>query len=142
MLSWEQFMGTALHPVFEKNIEGFDPSVEVSGKALTRHTELIDASCKTLGLRTLWDFYDESAEEVGDHLAEELSPELSEALSTEPLKWFDPADGIAVIQALRGHLARESDAAARDVIQDLDALERVLQRAVRENTRFRLALDM
>jgi hypothetical protein len=135
-------MGTALYPVLEKKIEGFDPSVEVSGRALARHSDMIDATCKELGIKTLWDFYDESPEEVEAHLAEPLTAELEETLRKETLKWSDASEGIAVIQALRTQLAQNPTPHAQAVIEDLNALERVLDRAAQENTRFRLAIDM
>lgn len=135
-------MGTALYPKLEKAIEGFDPSLEVSGKALSRHSEMIEAACKELGIKTVWDFYDETPDEVQGHLAEDMSPELEQTLKAQSLKWSDSTEGVAWVQRLRGHLATRSDAAAKAVIEDLDALERVLTRAVRENLRFRLALDM
>jgi hypothetical protein len=135
-------MGTALFPVFEKKIEGFDPCVEVSGIALARHSEMIDTACRQLGVKTLWDFYDETPEEVENHLAEEITPELAEALHRNSLRWSDPSEAISVIQKVRAHLTQETDPTAIAVIKDLTALERALDRAVKEKTRFRLALDM
>jgi hypothetical protein len=135
-------MGAALFPVFEKPVEDFDPSVEVSGKALSRHSQMIDEACKQLGIKTLWDFYEESPEEVQNHLVEELSPELAETLAIEPLRWFTPSDCIAMIQTLRAHLTKQTGEAVAAVIVDLNALECVLNRAVKEGTRFRLALDI
>lgn len=135
-------MGAALFPVLQKKIQDFDPSLEVSGKALSHHSELIDAACKQLGIKSLWDFYDESPEEMEDHLGEELSPELAETLAKETLHWFDPAEAITMIHTLRPHLSQHQDAAADAIIRDLDDLERVLNRAVQEKTRFRLALDI
>jgi hypothetical protein len=135
-------MGTALYPILEKKIKGLDPSLEVSGKALSRHAEMIDVACKALGIKTVWDFYDESPEEVQDHLAEDMSPELEKTLKAQPLKWSDASEGVAWVQALRSQLAKQSDVAAKAVIDDLNALERVLARAVKEKSRFRLALDI
>lgn len=135
-------MGTAYYPILEKKIKGFDPSLEVSGKALARHAEMIDAICKALGIKTVGDFYDETPEEVQSHLGDEMSPELESLLRAQPLKWSDASEGVAWVQALRSQLAKQSDVAARAVIDDLNALERVLTRAVKEKSRFRLALDM
>ena len=36
--------------------------------ALSRHSEMIDAACKALGIKTVWDFYDETPDEVQGHL--------------------------------------------------------------------------
>jgi hypothetical protein len=135
-------MGTALYPVLENKIDGFDPSLEVSGRALSRHSEMINAACKSLGIKTVWDFYDETPEEVQTHLAEDMSPELETTLRAQPLKWSVASEGISWVRALRRHLAPQSDAAARAVIEDLNALERVLNRALEEKLKFRLALDM
>lgn len=135
-------MGTSLYPILERKIEGFDPSLEVSGKALSRHAEMIDAACKELGIKSVWDFYDETPEEVKGHLAEDMEPELERTLQEHQLKWSDASEGVAWVEALRGYLAKQADVSAKAVIEDLNALERVLIRAVRENLRFRLALDM
>src|SRR5438067_12331771 len=113
-------MGTALYPKLEKTIEGFDPSLEVSGRALSRHSEMIDAACKALSIKTVWDFYDETPDEVQGHLAEDMSPELEQTLKAEPLKWSDPSEGLAWVQRLRGYLATQSDLAAKEVIEDID----------------------
>jgi hypothetical protein len=135
-------VGTSLYPILDKKVEGFEPSLEVSGRALSRHSEMIDAVCKTLGIKTVWDFYDESPEEVQGHLADAMSPELEQTLTAEPVKWSDASEGLEWVQILRTELSKQPNAAARDVIEDLSALERVLTRAATENLRFRLALDM
>jgi hypothetical protein len=135
-------MGTALYPILERTIEGFDPSLEVSGKALSRHSQMIDAACKALGIKTVWDFYDETPEETQAHLAEEMSPELERAITAQPLKWSDASEGLAWILALRTELSKQSDDAVKEVIYDLSALERVLTRAAKNKLRFRFALDM
>jgi hypothetical protein len=135
-------MGTSLYPVLEKEISGFKPSLEVSGQALSRYSEMIVAACKELGIKSVWDFYDETPDEVEGHLGEELTPELASTLAKESLKWTDAAEGIKWVQILRGHITNQADANANSVIEDLDALERVLMRAIQENTRFRLVLDM
>jgi hypothetical protein len=135
-------MGTALYPILEKKLEGFDPSLEVSGRAHSRHSQMIDAACKALGIKTVWDFYDENLEEVQGHLAEEVSPELEKTLRAQPLKWSDSVEGLRWAQTLRGQFAEQSDDAAKAVVEDLEALERVLTRPIAENLRFRLALDL
>lgn len=135
-------MGTAIYPILEKKIKGFDPSSEVSGGALSYHSKMIDAACEALGIKTMWDFYDETPEEVQRHLAEDMSPELETTLRAQPLRWSDASEGLAWIQTLRSQLAKQSDEAAEEVIEDLNSLERVLKRAVKEKLRFRLALYM
>lgn len=58
------------------------------------------------------------------------------------IKWSDASEGLAWVEALRTALSKQSDMAAKEVLDDLTALERVLIRAAKENLRFRLALDM
>ena len=98
-------MAAALYPVFEKQITDFNPSVEVSGKALSRYSDMIDATCCELGIKTLWDFYDESPEEAEEHLGEELARRTCGASQQKPLKWFEPSEGLSTIQAPRNRLA-------------------------------------
>jgi hypothetical protein len=135
-------MGSSFYPVLERDIEGLEPELEVSGKALARNMDTLELICQQAGVRSLMDFYSESTDETAEHLAEELDESLAEALDGIPLVWFEPAEGLATVRALRSALLQRTDDWVEAMRDDLDALERVLVRAQTAGTRFRLRIDL
>ena len=116
-------MGAALYIVLEKQIEGFDPFV--SGKALSREEEELDAIARDLGVTPLMDFYSASEEE-----AEEFG------LEAGPETWFTAEQGLATVNALLAHI-KDKDAVAAD----LQEFARVLEETREHQVRWHLAVD-
>ena len=120
-------MGVAYYPEFEREIPGYDPSVAVSGKAVARAMDQLEAICKRLGLTPLLDFYSESNEEAFDKIGEEVPPDLRD----EPIKWSEPELGLRTASGLIEHLTNHPDElpdVAR-VCEDLEAFRQVFKTA-------------
>ena len=137
-------MSAALFIVLKKDIPGFDPFV--NGKALSAAEKKLDALAKKLGVTPLMDFFSADPQEVLDFLEDEAR--ATGQASSPPAgltveQWFDPADGLRTVRALRAHLGANPNAVrnAPDVIGDLDEFERVLGRAAAKKVRWHLAVD-
>ena len=131
-------MGAAFYPVLEHPIDGCKPELAVSGKALSRNTEAVERLCQKFGLKSLMDFYSESAEETAALIGED--PEYFDDFP--PLQWFDPADGLRTVQTLIKNLASNNEPSVPGLIQDLQSLENVFLKAQQAKTRFRLRADI
>src|SRR6266481_2611682 len=81
-------MGTAIHP----HIENTDAEwvYEISGKSLSRNREKLFKLIKKQGHKDLMDYYVASQEDLDDWGVDE-KPEV---------KWFNPMEGIALIEAM------------------------------------------
>ena len=134
-------MGTAYYPSFERQIEGYDPCVEVSGKPIARSIELLDEICDRIGQKTLTSFYSESNAEAYELLGEEPPDDMPEG---EPIHWTDPADGLRTVSALSDYLRLHPDALPNTaaVMDDLKSFRTVFSKALEHGTRFRLRIDI
>ena len=98
----------------------------------------------------------EAAEEAGLRPIDEfvsLSPEESEILASDlnfdsdvdavtPAGWFDPRDGLRLVQSLLGTVSQDPDAFPGEdtLVTELTELEAVLSAAARAGARFRLSV--
>lgn len=132
-------MSLAYYIVLDNEAPGFDTFV--NGKAVAHATEALDGVCDALGLPPLDKFLGESLEDLGDMLGIEL--ELPERASREAL-WFDPGEGIVLVDALIAHLQAHPDALAStgDVLEDLAEYRAVLNQARGIGAKWHLAIDM
>jgi len=129
-------MGVAYYPAFENDVAGYEPSTAISGKALARAMDELDAICGELGVRTLMSFYSESNAEAFAKIGEPVPPGMKE----DPIQWSEPADGLRTIEAL---LECDKIGNFKDgVIADLESLQEILQVAIKHSTRFRLRIDV
>jgi len=100
----------------------------------------------------LEDFHSESVQESFDKIGEPVP----EGMKKEPVKWSEPADGVATI---RGLLARVGEELGPDVsfkneqgrdqtvsvarlTEDLQAMDAVLEVAATRGSKFRLRIDI
>ena len=128
-------MSVAFYIVAESDIEGFDTFVD--GKALAHADEQkLSALSKQLKVKDLTEFLGFDAEELADFVDEADFPAPDDA-------WFDPAEGLVSVRALRDHLRDNRDALADvdAVIEDLEAIESVLVRLEQEGVRWHFAVD-
>jgi hypothetical protein len=87
-------LSVAYYVVFEKEIPGFDPSV--NGKAAAGAADLLDALAKRRSVPTLMSYFSVSAEEVAALAADHgLDPGQAPAE-----KWFSAEDGLKTIDAI------------------------------------------
>jgi len=133
-------MGVAYYPSFERAIAGFDPATAVNGKPVARVIERLDKICKRLRVTPLTDFYSESVEEAFAKIGEEVP----EGMKEQPICWSEPSAGLRTVEGLIAYLEAHDEALpdAPGVIEDLEGLQQVLQKAQKHRTRFRLRIDI
>ena len=146
-------MGVAYFPVLERELEGFDISID--GKMLARiMDDSFRAYTESLGVKPLIDFFGFDPAVLEDFDIE------ADASMTE--KWFSAAEGLVTIEALikaltetpyeyvdasgktllSARLAEETNAKVRDgAIEDLMALRGILAEADRRRVKWYLAID-
>lgn len=131
-------MSVAYYVVLDRDDPGFDTFV--NGKAVAQALDDLNALCYGLELPTLESFMGQSMEEIEDLLGEDI--DLPDGDDGEP-KWFDPADGIALIDALVSAIQQTATPmpAAAAVLDDLEAFKTVLEQARTIKAQWHLALD-
>lgn len=83
--------------------DGVVTSDETDKSALVRHAGKLDRICRRLGVRPLSEFHD--ATEARAQLEEPDDPTLTGwDLLARDGAWFDPSEGLAVLDALLAHL--------------------------------------
>ena len=131
-------MSVALYIVAEQTIPGFD-AASVCGKALEKAQNRLDALARSHDLTPVSDFISIDPDEAADFLEGEGIDDVE--IPAE--QWFDAADGLKTIQGLLG--AVRADPAklknADRVLEDLEAIEKVLLAADEQGVRFHLAVD-
>ena len=131
-------MGLGFVVVLEKDIEGVDPR-DIDGRVLARHRHTLDALAHEEDLPGLGEFVAFSAEE-----AETLAADMKfDAPPVGTGRWFDSAKGLEVVHAIRDSL-RENPDEIKDteaILDGLDRLSQVLDKARAADTRFRLSID-
>ncbi len=145
-------MGAAFYPLLDPPIDDYDPSTEMSGKALSQASDLLEQWSKELGVPDIWAFYSESHAESFATIGEEMPEDMEEV----EIEWSDPQDGIRSIDAWLQRLGtekaktiefrdkdgnRESVDAER-LKQDLLAFKDVLLEAQEHGSKFRLRIDI
>ena len=145
-------MGMAYYSVLNPPIEGYQPELIVGGKAIARAMALLDAWAGELGVQPLSGYHSENLEETFEKIGEPVP----EGVPDRPIKWSDPADGLATIRALvarieaedesefeiEGPVRRNQTVNADWLAEDLRALEAVLKRASENKSKFRLRVDI
>lgn len=131
-------MSVACYVVLDRDDPGFDTFV--NGKAVAQALDDLDALCCGQGLPTLESFMGQSMEEIEDLLGEDIDlPDGDDGAA----QWFDPADGIALIDALVSAIQQSPTPLplAGAVLDDLEAFKTVLEQARTIKAQWHLALD-
>jgi hypothetical protein len=97
-------MSVAYYVVLDVQEPDFDTFV--NGKAVARASDELDRLCDMNELPRLDSFMGQSIDEFSDLLGEEL--ELPEGNDGEA-KWFEPSDGIALIESIVSAIKRSPD---------------------------------
>jgi hypothetical protein len=133
-------MGVAIYAVVKDKSPELEPLViGISGKALARAIEDVEAIAQEASITPLMQFCSQDPAEIEDLLGDE-----GEGVDLPDEQWFDARDGLATVRALLESLrrspARVDDAG--EVITDLAAIERLLVAADRAGTSFHVAIDI
>ena len=137
-------MGAALYIALEKDIPDVDPFVD--GKALSTAEKRLDALAKKLGVTALMDDFSVDPQDVLDFFeseAEATGEPMQEVPPFAAEKWFDPAEGLRTVRALRSYLITNTAELrnTKAVLRDLDDFEKVLDNALSHGVRWHLAVD-
>lgn len=125
-------MGIGLVPILETRIKSVDP-YNIEGKALASAWPEIDDIARRLGVTTIEDLGDN---EEFDEEEDELDGPPSE------VPWYDAADGLRTVTALREELTANPDALpdSDEVASDLEEIQDVLAAAEEHKVRFRFTM--
>ena len=124
--------------VLERELADIDPR-GFDGGVLAKHRHTLDAMAHEEDLPGLGEFVAFSAEEA-ETLAADMKFDVPPASSG---RWFECSKALQVVDAVRSHLADNPDELedVTAVLDGLDGLRSILDRAGAAGTRFRLSLD-
>lgn len=131
-------MSVAYYVVLDVEEPGFDAFV--NGKAVAHAAEELEALCQQSGLQTLDSFLGQGMEDFADLLDEDI--ELPDGDDGQA-KWFDPAEGIALIESIVSAIQQNPAAlsCSAEVLEDLEEYRAVLEKAREIKAKWHLALD-
>lgn len=131
-------MSVAYYVVLDIEDPGFDTFV--NGKAVARASEKLAALCHRTGLQTLDSFMGQSLDDFEDFLDEDI--ELPD--DDGQTKWFEPAEGIALIESLISAIQQSPASVpfADAVLEEFEEYKAVLEQALKIKAKWHLALDI
>lgn len=131
-------MSVAYYVVLDIEDPGFDTSV--NGKAVARASEKLASLCHRTGLQTLDSFMGQSLDDFEDFLDEDI--ELPD--DDGQAKWFEPAEGIALIESLISAIQQSPASVpfADAVLEEFEEYKAVLEQALKIKAKWHLALDI
>ena len=123
----------------DREVAGVVPE-EFEGYALNQARWELSEAAEEAGLRPLDEFVSMSPEE-SEILADDLNFD-SDVDAVTPAGWFDPRDGLRLVQTLLGTVAEGPAAFPGEdtLVTELTELEAVLSAAVGAGARFRLSV--
>ena len=120
---------------------------------MNRHADALDALCEDVGVRKLSEFMDyteqefeyDDFEDEDDSGEQELDPETELAYGIDDMTWFDAAEGLITLQALRDGVAAQGlpgldEDEALELIAELDDCIAVLDGPASRGGKFHLSL--
>lgn len=131
-------MGLGFVVVLEREVEGIDPR-GFDGRTLAEHRHSLDAVAHEMDLPGLGEFVAFSSTEA-ETLAEDMK------FDTPPVgsgRWFDCNKALEVVRSIRSYLRENPDEIddLEPVLDGLEQLQALLERAEAAETRFRLSID-
>lgn len=131
-------MSIAYYVVLDIEDPGFDTFV--NGKAVARASEKLAALCHRTGLQPLDSFMGQSLDDFEDFLDEDI--ELPD--DDGQAKWFEPAEGIALIESLISAIQQSPASVpfADAVLEEFEEYKAVLEQALKIKAKWHLALDI
>lgn len=147
-------MSSVIDIMFDRDIASYE-AIDRYSLACVYFEPEFEALAKQLGVRPLTDFYSDDPNSLDDCFDEDFfdDPAELEALKQKhgPEEFFDPADALKSVIALRDHLResplklkkpphRGQDRVARELIEELAEVERSLNLAKLQNAKFYFVL--
>lgn len=132
-------MGVAYYIVVDQ--DDLDLISDIDGKSVGKAMKALTALANELGVPSLDSFMGQSMDDIADLLGEDFGVEDGE---DGEAKWFEPQEGIAVIDALLNALAAEPGRIknAGRVIEDLESYKAALTSAENSGAKWHLAIDI
>lgn len=127
-------MGAAFYIVLENKSGGLDTNLD--GKSFTREIDALDDAARELGVRPLSEFYSADPEALAEFL-EEAGLEDGD-MEISPMEYFSAQEGLATLQALKGHPSAQDEGVAAD----LKECERILTAAAQQGVAWRFDMDI
>lgn len=114
---------------------------DVNGKCVARAMDELTALAEELGVAPLESFMGQSADEFADMIDEEI--EMEDGVDGDAV-WFEPADGMAAIDALIAALSSEPERVedTAGVLEDLADYRNALENADAAGAKWHLAIDI
>ncbi|WP_165252978.1 hypothetical protein [Paludisphaera soli] len=142
-------MGINVTMMFEREVTGvLHRCVEGCDLAKGKTVETLGRIAQETGVRPIDDFYRDT---LLEHLPEEARVAMTLGCWSEEEwgprpddpepNWYDPAEGLASLRALLGHL-RGHPRAIRRGVDELEEMERALAAAAAEGVRFHVYFDV
>jgi len=131
-------MGVAYYIAVDQ--DDLDVISDIDGKSVAKAMEALTALASELGVPSLESFIGQSMDDMADLLDEDFEMEDDDGEAV----WFEPQEGIAVIDALLNALDVEPNRIknAGRVIKDLDSYKAALTTAENSGARWHLAIDI
>ena len=136
-------MSVAYYIVLDNKEPGFDPFV--NGKVVAHAAENLEKVATLAGIQPLESFMGQSSDELMDMLSDDFDDEDDEDSEDHysDRKWFEPSDGIALIDALAKAVRQHPQIIPNpdEVIEDLEEYKDVLQKAASIKAKWHFAID-
>jgi hypothetical protein len=120
------------------------PKSEFFGLELSRASKALDRLAKQLGVPPLSSFVsvDEGDQELLAELAEEAGADISN-WKPDPVKWFDPSEGLKTVQALIRRLTDDKKGVKKreEILKELTELQDALVGIGKKKARWRFWVD-
>ena len=132
-------MGVAYYIAVDQ--DDLDIISDIDGKSVAKAMEALTALATELGVPSLESFMGQSMDDMADLLDEDF--EMEDDVDGEAV-WFEPQEGIAVIDALLNALTVEPGRIknAGRVIKDLESYKAALVAAENSGAKWHLAIDI
>jgi hypothetical protein len=132
-------MSSAFYIVLENETPSFNHGV--NGKALARAADTLDDLAKKAAVQPLMQFFSASPEELSGFLEEHGADTQEATAKLKPEQWFEAEAGLQTIGALKQGLGNQGTAKAKQILAELDELQKVLETAKTKGVRWHLAVD-
>ena len=129
-------MSLAWYVVLEREVAGFDPSV--NGKFIAKAGDQLDAIAKSAGVTPLMDFFSASPEML-EGLMEDAGEDTFVGAPSE--QWFSAEDGLKTVRVLLEATSNGTLPSSDKIASDLREFETVLEKALSHGVRWHLAID-
>lgn len=126
-------------------VEGEDPGYDifVNGHALARNEDALEKLAMRLNVKPLLEFFSADQNSMA-LLLEEGAGDPEWAKTLPPPQWFTPEDGLVTVRALLDYLKNAPATLGSEtepVVNELIEYSQVLEKTVRRNLRWQLAVS-